>query len=114
LMKTNRVTELLSKSYVIPVFIVLFIVGLLSAQLAQILTNIFILILAVYTIREGAKADHLGRMNYGLLILSLLIVCRFFDTDLSFVIRGLLFVLVGLGFFGMNYRMVKKRRERTV
>jgi uncharacterized membrane protein len=114
LFKTTRANEMLSKSYVIPVFIVLFMVGNVEPYGAQILTNIFILVLAVYTIREGAKADHLGRMNYGLMILTLLIICRFFDTDLSFVIRGLLFVLVGLGFFGMNYRMVKKRKERTV
>jgi uncharacterized membrane protein len=113
LLKTTRATELLSKSYVIPVFIVLFIIGNLEPYGAQILTNVFILVLAVYTIREGARADHLGRMNYGLMILTLLIICRFFDTDLSFVIRGLLFVAVGLGFFGMNYRMVKKRKERN-
>lgn len=113
LLKTVRANELLSKSYVIPVFTVLFVLGNLEPYGAQIFTNVFILFLSVYTIREGAKADHLGRMNYGLMILTLLIICRFFDTDLSFVIRGLLFVIVGLGFFGMNYRMVKKRKERN-
>lgn len=114
LLKTKMIGEMLSKSYVIPVFILLFIIGNIQPYGAQVLTNVFILVLAVYTIREGAKADHLGRMNYGLMILTLLIICRFFDTDLSFVIRGLLFVAVGLGFFGMNYRMVKKRKERNV
>lgn len=114
LLKATRQSELLSKSYVIPGFILLFFIGTIEPYGAQIFTNVFILVLAVYTIREGAKADHLGRMNYGLMILTLLIICRFFDTDLSFVIRGLLFVLVGLGFFGMNYRMVKKRKERNV
>jgi uncharacterized membrane protein len=114
LLKTVRASELLSKSYVIPVFMALFILGNIEPYGAQIFTNVFILVLAVYTIREGAKADHLGRMNYGLMILTMLIICRFFDTDLSFVIRGLLFVMVGLGFFGMNYRMVKKRKERTI
>jgi uncharacterized membrane protein len=114
LQKIKRDNKLLSKSYVIPVFIALFILGNVEPYGAQILTNVFILVLAVYTIREGARADHLGRMNYGLMILTLLIICRFFDTDLSFVMRGLLFVMVGLGFFGMNYRMVKKRKERSV
>lgn len=112
LLRHQKVTQLLSKSYVIPVFIGLFIIGLGSPYTAQVLMNIFVLVLAVYTIREGAKADHLGRMNYGLLIFALLIICRFFDTNLSFVIRGLLFVLVGLGFFAMNYRMIRKRKEQ--
>lgn len=112
LLRHKKYTQLLSKSYVIPVFVILFIIGLGDPYTAQILMNIFVLILAVYTIREGAKADHLGRMNYGLLIFALLIICRFFDTNLSFVIRGLLFVLVGLGFFAMNYRMIRKRKEQ--
>lgn len=112
LLRHQKFTELLSKSYVIPVFVILFLIGLSLPHAAQVIMNIFVLVMAVYTIREGAKADHLGRMNYGLLIFSLLIICRFFDTNLSFVIRGLLFVLVGLGFFAMNYRMIRKRKEQ--
>lgn len=114
LLKHNKFTALLSKSYVIPVFLILFLLGINQSYPAQILVNVFILILAVYTIREGAKADHLGRMNYGLMILTLLIICRFFDTNLSFVIRGLLFVIVGLGFFAMNYRMINKRKKQKL
>ena len=33
--------------------------------------------------------------NYGLIIITALVICRFFDTDLSFVLRGLLFISVG-------------------
>jgi hypothetical protein len=62
------------------------------------------------TILDGAKKDHLGVLNYGLLIIMVLAVCRFFDTDLSFIIRGLLFVSVGIGFFATNYWMLKKRK----
>jgi hypothetical protein len=39
-----------------------------------------------------------------------LIGCRFFDTDMSFVIRGLLFVGIGVGFFVMNIYMIRKRK----
>lgn len=114
LLKRLRFDQLLSKSYVIPVFLVLFLIGINQPYPAQILVNVFILILAIYTIREGAQADHLGRMNYGLMILTLLIICRFFDTNLSFVMRGLLFVMVGLGFFAMNYRMIQKRKKQQL
>ena len=38
--------------------------------------------------------------------------CRFFDTNMSFVIRGLLFVAVGVGFFITNYVMLKKQKAR--
>jgi hypothetical protein len=53
----------------------------------------------------------LSLLNYGLLILTALIICRFFDLDMSFVARGLLFVLVGAGFFAANIWMVKKRKQ---
>lgn len=108
--KTNGFKNVLSKSYTFLVFVLLFVIGIWEPNISRALTNILLLALGVYTIREGALANQLWKMNYGLLILSILIMCRFFDTDMSFVIRGLLFVMIGAGFFGMNYYMAKKRR----
>ncbi|HBF19134.1 MAG TPA: DUF2157 domain-containing protein, partial [Cryomorphaceae bacterium] len=48
-----------------------------------------------------------------LLIISILAICRFFDRDLSFVARGILFVSVGVGFFLVNYYTLKKRRHEN-
>ncbi len=99
---------------VMPVFILftfIFILGQFSPKLAQIFINILILSIGVLTIRQGANMNHLGIMNYGLIIISILVACRFFDTDLSFVFRGLIFVGLGLGFFVTNYWMIKKRKE---
>jgi uncharacterized membrane protein len=102
--------NLLSKSYTFIAFIPLMAIGLYSVWLAQVVTNLIILVLGVYTIREGAQANRLWQMNYGMLILSLLIICRFFDTDIPFVLRGLLFIAIGAGFFGLNYYMANKRK----
>ncbi|WP_430966395.1 DUF2157 domain-containing protein [Spongiimicrobium sp. 2-473A-2-J] len=90
-------------------FILTFLLGLYS-PLAGVLINFYIFILGILTIREGALQNHLGILNYGLLVITALVICRFFDTDLSFVIRGILFVSVGIGFFATNYWMLKKRR----
>ena len=90
-------------------FIITFILGLYSS-FAVVLINIFVFAIGILTIREGAKNDHLGILNYGLLIITALVTCRFFDTDISFVIRGILFVSVGAGFFAANYLMLKKRK----
>jgi hypothetical protein len=65
----------------------------------------------VLTIWRGAKNDHLGILNYGLLTITALVVCRFFDSDMSFVLRGILFMLVGGGFFVANYAMLKRRKK---
>lgn len=102
--------NVLSKSYTFIIFLVLLLIGIGEPLVSRGLTNILLLALGVYTIREGALANKLWKMNYGLLILSILIACRFFDTDMSFVIRGLLFMAIGAGFFGTNYYMIRKRR----
>ncbi|MBK5277536.1 MAG: DUF2157 domain-containing protein [Bacteroidia bacterium] len=109
--KIGDLRKLISKSFVFLIFTFLFAIGINLPEVSQTLLNVLILALAVYTVREGANADKLWQMNYGLLILTALIICRFFDSDLSFVVRGLLFVSVGLGFFGVNYWMVQKRKK---
>ena len=99
------------KSFSFIAFVILLFIGVSSPNLAQLLTNFLILALGVFTIRDGAVNQRLGILNYGLLIVTALIVCRFFDTDLSFVVRGLLFVAVGIGFFVANYWMSKKKNQ---
>ncbi len=90
-------------------FIITFIIGV-SSPIAVVLINLYTFIIGVLTIREGAIQNHLGILNYGLLIITALVICRFFDTDLSFIVRGILFMSVGAGFFGANYWMLKKRK----
>ncbi|WP_158845296.1 DUF2157 domain-containing protein [Algibacter sp. L1A34] len=92
-------------------FTILFYLGLVDGSIAVILNNLFVLALGVMAVKIGADRYHLGVLNYGLLIITALITCRFFDTDISFVFRGLLFVCVGAGFFLTNYIMLKKRKN---
>lgn len=95
-----------------PVFmlsIASFLIGLYS-NIAVVLINIYIFAIGILTIRNGAKQNHLGLLNYGLLIITVLIICRFLATDLSFAIRGIMFVAVGIGCFATNYWLIKKRK----
>jgi len=92
------------------IFIPIYFLGLSYPRIAQILVNILIMIIAILTIKKGVDYDHLGILNYGLIIISVLMMCRFFDSNISFVIRGLMFVAVGLSFFLTNYLLIKKRK----
>jgi hypothetical protein len=96
-------------SWVFILFIVTFLIGL-SSPLSVLMINLLVFAIGILTIRNGAKQDHLGVLNFGLLIIAALIGCRFFDTDLSFILRGILFISVGFGFFMTNYLMLKKRK----
>lgn len=94
--------------FVFLAFVVVFVIGMHS-MISMILINIIVLLIGMMTIREGVRSDHLGILNYGLLIITALAACRFFDTDLSFVLRGTLFIVVGVGIFILNTWMLKKR-----
>ena len=82
-------------------------------HIAVLLINLWILFLAVFFIRKGALQDHLGILNFGLLIIAILAVLRFFDDDIPFIWRGFFFLITGAGFFAANYKMVKKRKAIT-
>jgi len=109
--QTNNVRDINAKAFAFLLFIVIFFIGLQSPLASQLLINLVILGFAVNTIRNGARQNHLGILNYGLLIITSLILCRFFDTDFSFVVRGLLFIAVGAGFFAANFYMIQQRKK---
>jgi len=100
--------------YAFIIFTIIFFIGLSGSILPTVLINLIILVLGIVTIKIGADKFHFGILNYGLLIITALIVCRFFDTNMSFVIRGLLFVSVGVGFFLTNYMMLKKQKSKAI
>lgn len=109
LIKTHPNYELDIHQVLFIAIIPIFFIGLISS-IAQVLINILLLVIGIFFIWKGNKKNHLGILNYGLLIISLLIICRFFDTNISFVIRGLLFVFVGIGFLVSNLFILKKRK----
>ncbi|MBC7487862.1 MAG: DUF2157 domain-containing protein [Cytophagaceae bacterium] len=89
-------------------FTVIYIFSFVFPSVAAF-TNILFLLLCILIIREGIKKEHLGITNLGLLMITALVACRFFDTDLQFAVRGALFLFVGIGFFVTNFIMIKKR-----
>ncbi len=93
-------------------FIIFWIVYFLLPDIGVlpiVLMNLLVFALGISAIKVGVDTFNFGILNYGLLMISILIICRFFDTGMSFVIRGILFVVVGAGFFLTNYVMLKKQ-----
>jgi hypothetical protein len=84
---------------------------LFMGEFAAIIANGIVLALGVLEIKRGNQFNNLRILNFGLLIITILITCRFFDTNFSFVVRGILFISLGLGFFLTNYVMLKKRNR---
>ena len=47
------------------------------------------------------------------LILSALVLCRFFDSDLGFVLRGVVFIALGAGFLFTNFALLRRKRTAS-
>lgn len=76
-----------------------------------IAVNILVVIAGIGIVRRGLEEDNLGTLNFGLMVVAALIIARFFDFDLSFFTRGVMFIITGAAFFGANYSMIKRRRR---
>lgn len=94
-------------------FAIIYFTSFTEPELPTILTNILVFALGIFAVRMGSRTGRFSILNYGLLIITVLIACRFFDTNISFIIRGLLFVAIGAGFFAANYMMHKKQQKQN-
>lgn len=113
LLRTKQIELQNPLSWAYLIFVPLFFLGLNAPRIGMLVTNLMVFLVGLFHIRLGVQRDHLGILNFGLLIITALVLCRFFDTEISFVIRGLLFVLVGAGFFYANYRLLQKRKHQN-
>ncbi len=93
-------------------FIPLFFITAYTTK-AFLAVNLLILLVGVESIYRGANQLKLSTLNMGLLTVVALITARFLDSDFSFVIRGLIFVVVGIGFFVANYMLISKRKSHA-
>jgi len=80
------------------------------APAQQLLLDLFLAALAAAAIVEGIRAARFGATNYGLCVAVALAGARFFDSDLSFLARGLLFISAGAGVVAANWVVASRRR----
>ncbi|MEL6676135.1 MAG: DUF2157 domain-containing protein [Bacteroidota bacterium] len=81
--------------------------------LSLILMNLYLMAYGIFYLREGIRQERLGLVNMGMFFLSSLLVGRFFDEDISFLVKGLAFLLIGGGFLGVNYYLYKKKQQHA-
>ncbi len=109
--KTNTLAVNEIIQYAVVFFGICYITSKFSELTPVIICNAYLLLLGVREIGKGNETDSIPRLNFGVLIVAILITCRFFDTEMGFLARGILFILVGSSFFGLNYYMLNKRKQ---
>jgi uncharacterized membrane protein len=80
---------------------------------SALLCNVYLLVLGVSLLATGLRGQRLGTVNVGMLVIATLILCRFFDADLSFVARGVAFIVLGLGFLMTNVLLLLGKGARA-
>lgn len=74
---------------------------------SAVLFNLYLLVLGIGTLVIGFRSRRLGTVNAGMAVLAAGILCRFFDSDLNFMVRGIAFILIGIGFFMTNLMLLR-------
>jgi uncharacterized membrane protein len=77
--------------------------------LPLLIFNAYLFILSVSRIMIGIRTNSLAAINTGMLILAIFIITRFFDSDINFIIKGLVFIIVGIGFLVTNVVLMHRR-----
>jgi len=73
------------------------------------LFNVYLFALGLGLLVAGVRVNRLENVNMGLFALSALIIARFFDSDLSFLARGIAFIVIGAGFLTANVMMLRRK-----
>ena len=75
------------------------------------LYDLVILAFGAYYIWKGLKSERSLLVNYGLAVISIEVAIRFFDSSLPFIFKGIIFILLGVGFFIANYFILKQKKN---
>ena len=81
-----------------------------SAGPVQTIFNFYVFATGVALLVLGVRRHQLGTVNGGMLILSALVLCRFFDSEMGFVLRGVVFIVLGAGFLATNFFLLRRKR----
>lgn len=83
--------------------------GATSVVFPMLLFNVFLLSASVFRLMIGIRTNHLGVINTGMLMLSALVLARFFDSEINFVLKGLVFIFLGVGFLATNVMILRRK-----
>ncbi len=100
---------------VLPVFIAVFIMvsRVLGPFAAMLLVNVYVLGWGIAWLIVGIRQARMGAVNLGMLVILVLATARFFDTDWSFIIKGVAFITLGLGFLAANWVLSRRIKLKS-
>jgi uncharacterized membrane protein len=83
------------------------VIGVAWEGVGALLFNLYLFGLGMGTLVVGLRGRRLGTVNAGMAVLAGVILCRFFDSDLGFLFKGVAFIVVGTGFLVTNLVLLR-------
>jgi uncharacterized membrane protein len=80
-----------------------------NVAISAVLFNLYLFFLGIGTLVIGFRGRRLGTVNAGMAVLAAVILCRFFDSDLNFLVRGVAFIVIGIGFLVTNMVLLRRK-----
>ncbi len=79
--------------------------------LVSVLAHAYALLLAAALIHTGLRQGSLGLANQGAGLMAAVVLLRFFNDDLNYIVRGVGFIVTGGGFFAANVWLRRRLRS---
>ncbi|MDH3626458.1 MAG: DUF2157 domain-containing protein [Acidobacteriota bacterium] len=95
------------------------LIGLLAGRFTNtpsimaVLANLAVLAVGLTLCIHGFQHHKLGTVNGGLVLLLAVFLARFMDIDLTFLVRGVAFMVVGAGFLAVNGWLYQRSRKEV-
>ncbi len=80
-----------------------------SAVFPMFMFNVYLLSVSVFRLMTGIRTNSLSVINTGMVMLSALVLARFFDSEINFVLKGLVFIAIGIGFLVTNVVILRRK-----
>lgn len=77
--------------------------------LSRVIFNGLLFALSASYLHIGVRKNSNSLINTGMALLALLIITRFFDSNINFIIKGLVFIVTGIGFLAVNFMLVRRK-----
>ncbi len=109
--KSGNFTRSFDIRYLVIVLSILILTGHLFPEICSIIINGLLLVSSGYYIKEGIDDENILKLNLGIVILALWVIFRFFSSDIPLIGKGILFIVLGLLCFSLNYFILKKKKS---
>jgi len=90
-------------------YFILLIVPIVYSGAEELICNIYLFSLGVYFVWNGVKENTVKIFNKGSLLVSVILLSRFLDYDISTLLRGIVFILLGISLVSGNIYMSRRK-----